>query len=79
MAWHHETWSIVIVNSGLVGTSNGQFCVFTSETKTYRLFIWLDEKGEANDVEQGAVFNGTVHVDVVGAGQGITGDASSSQ
>lgn len=24
MAWHHETWSIVIVNSGLVGTSNGQ-------------------------------------------------------
>ena len=49
------------------------------ETKTYRLFIWLDEKGDANDVEQGAVFNGTVHVDVVGAGQGITGDASSSQ
>ena len=49
------------------------------ETKTYRLFIWLDEKGEANDVEQGAVFNGTVHVDVVGAGQGITGNASSSQ
>lgn len=49
------------------------------ETKTYRLFIWLDEKDEANDVEQGAVFNGTVHVDVVGAGKGITGDASSSQ
>ena len=49
------------------------------ETKTYRLFIWLDEQGDANDVEQGAVFNGTVHVDVVGAGQGITGDASSSQ
>ena len=49
------------------------------ETKTYRLFIWLDEKGEANDVEQGAVFNGTVHVDVVGADQGITGNASSSR
>lgn len=49
------------------------------ETKTYRLFIWLDEQGNANDVEQGAVFNGTVHVDVVGAGQGITGDASSTQ
>lgn len=49
------------------------------ETKTYRLFIWLDEQGDANDVEQGAVFNGTVHVDVVGAGQGITGDASSTQ
>ena len=29
MVWHHETWAIVIVNSGLVGTSNGQFCVFT--------------------------------------------------
>ena len=49
------------------------------ETKTYRLFIWLDEQGDANDVEQGAVFNGTVHVDVVGAGQGITGVDSSSR
>lgn len=34
MAWHHETWAIIIVNSGLVGTSNGQFCVFTSEIKS---------------------------------------------
>lgn len=25
MALHHETWAIVIVNSGLVGTSNGHF------------------------------------------------------
>lgn len=25
MALHHETWAIVIVNSGLVGTSNGNF------------------------------------------------------
>lgn len=49
------------------------------ETKTYRLFIWLDEQGDANDVEQGAVFNGTVHVDVVGAGEGITGVDSSSR
>ena len=45
------------------------------ETKTYRLFIYLEEAGAANDEEQGAVFNGTVHVDVVGAESGITGKA----
>lgn len=45
------------------------------ETKTYRLFIYLEEAGADNDVEQGAVFNGTVHVDVVGAENGITGKA----
>lgn len=45
------------------------------ETRTYRLFIYLEEAGAANDEEQGAVFNGTVHVDVVGAEGGITGKA----
>ncbi|MGM9882188.1 MAG: hypothetical protein ACI31S_05030 [Bacilli bacterium] len=45
-------------------------------TKKYRMFIWLDEAGAANDVEQGAVFKGTVVIDVVGAENGqITGTA----
>lgn len=41
-------------------------------TKVYRLFIWLDEAGEDNNPEQGAVFNGTVYIDVAGS-QNITG------
>ena len=40
--------------------------------KVYRLFIWLDEQGSANNPEQGAVFNGTVFIDVAGT-QDITG------
>lgn len=49
------------------------------QTKNYRLFIWLDEAGSANDDEQGAVFNGTVHINVVGAESGITGVAESGE
>ncbi|AGR46166.1 hypothetical protein Phage107_236 [Escherichia phage 107] len=49
MAWHHETWAIVIVNSGLVGTSNGQFCVFTSENRAWEECLKLREKNP--DVE----------------------------
>lgn len=71
---------------GLSVTYTGDFGILSSdknttatlnagETKTYRLFIYLAEKGPANDEEQGAVFNGTVHVDVVGAERGITGKA----
>lgn len=41
--------------------------------KVYRLFIWLDEAGEDNNPEQGAVFKGTVHIDVAGEQQNITG------
>lgn len=40
--------------------------------KVYRLFIWLNEEGEANNVEQGASFKGTVYIDVAGS-QNITG------
>lgn len=29
MALHHETWAIIIVNSGLVGTSNGHNFVYS--------------------------------------------------
>ena len=71
---------------GLSVTYTGDFGILSSdknttvtlnagETKTYRLFIYLEEAGAANDEEQGAVFNGTVHVDVVGAEGGITGKA----
>ena len=73
-------------NDGLSVVYTGDFGILSSNknttvtlnagaTKTYRLFIWLDEKGADNDIEQGAVFNGTVHVDVVGAEGGITGKA----
>ena len=45
--------------------------------KKFRLFIWLNEAGEANNVEQGATFKGTVHIDLSGAENGnITGEAS---
>lgn len=43
--------------------------------KRYRLFIWLDEQGEANNAEQGAVFKGTVYINVPGA-ENITGTAA---
>ena len=44
--------------------------------KRYRLFIWLDEKGEANDDEQGAKFSGQVIIDVAGeTNETITGTA----
>ena len=45
-------------------------------TNKYRLFVWLNEAGPANDAEQGATFKGTVKIDVVGAENGqITGTA----
>ena len=44
----------------------------SGSTKVYRLFIWLDEAGELNNPEQGAVFKGTVYIDVAGT-QNITG------
>lgn len=43
--------------------------------KNLRLFVWLDEQGTANDAEQGAVFKGTVSIEVPGA-ENITGTAS---
>lgn len=78
--------TMVTAADGLSVTYEGDFGILSSdknttatlnagETRTYRLFIYLDEAGAANDEEQGAVFNGTVHVDVVGAEGGITGKA----
>lgn len=43
--------------------------------KNLRLFVWLDEQGAANNNEQGAVFKGTVSIEVPGA-ENITGTAS---
>ncbi len=43
-------------------------------SKKYRLFIWLDEAEDANNAEQGAVFKGTIHVDLPGS-TNITGEA----
>lgn len=44
-------------------------------TNKYRLFFWLNEAGGPQDEEQGATFMGTIHVELVGAGSGITGNA----
>lgn len=44
--------------------------------KKYRLFIWLDEQGEANNAEQGAKFKGTIVIDSPEASGNITGTAS---
>lgn len=49
-----------------------------SVTKKYRLFVWLNEtRGPQND-EQGAVFKGTVFIDVPGTSGEITGNANST-
>ena len=45
-------------------------------TKNYRLFVWLNEAGEDNNAEQGAIFKGTIHVDLPGANGDITGVAA---
>lgn len=38
-----------------------------TETKKYRLFIWLNDTNDnSNDLEQGATFKGTIHVDLPG-------------
>lgn len=42
--------------------------------KTYRLFIWLNDTGNPQDDEQGAVFKGTVYVEVSGTSN-VTGNA----
>ncbi len=63
--------------------SYSEFNLFASEqsisgesTAKYRLFVWLNEAGADNDPEQGAIFKGTVKIDVPGAGSGqITGVA----
>lgn len=45
-------------------------------SKNYRLFFWLNEAGEDNNDEQGAIFKGTIHVDLPGANGDITGVAA---
>lgn len=54
----------------------------SNETKVYRLFVWLNETSTElesipQDYEQGAVFQGAISIDVVGANNSqITGSAS---
>ena len=55
--------------------SNPQTLPGDSTTKKYRLFVWLNETTKPQDDEQGAVFKGTVYVEVPGTSN-ITGDAS---
>ena len=55
--------------------ANPQTLPGNSVTKKFRLFIWLNETNLPQDDEQGAVFKGTVYIDVPGTSN-ITGDAS---
>ena len=47
----------------------------TGEVKRYRLFVWLNEVDDKQDYEQGAVYKGTVHVEVANS-EKITGTAA---
>ena len=53
---------------------NTTFEIGAKTTKKYRLFIWLNEAGEDNNEEQGAVFQGTIKVELPDA-ETITGVA----
>lgn len=57
----------------LLGTDLNTTMQLAVGQNKYRLFIWLDEQGEANDPEQGAIFQGTVHINVQGVTGGLTG------
>ena len=58
--------------------------IASKDTMNLRLFVWLnevstDEEDIAQDYEQGAVFQGSISIAVVGAENGkVTGDADSS-
>ena len=70
---------------GLSVVYNGDFGILAADkaataklgaSKNYRLFVWLNEAGEDNNAEQGAIFKGTIHVDLPGANGDITGVAA---
>ena len=64
-----------LVGEENIATSYSTFSLFPevttlngNGTKTeYLLFVWLNEAGPANNPEQGAIFNGTVIIDVDGS------------
>ena len=62
---------------GLLGATGDETLSIAGNntTKNLRLFVWLDEAGAENDAEQGAIFKGTVSIEVKGS-QTITGTAT---
>lgn len=62
---------------GLLGATGDETLEIAGNntTKNLRLFVWLDEAGAENDDEQGAIFKGTVSIEVKGS-QIITGTAT---
>ena len=50
--------------------------IASKTTTKYRLFVWLDEQNDKQDYEQGAVFKGTIYINVPGAENTITGTAA---
>ena len=62
---------------GLLGANGDETLSIAGNntTKNLRLFVWLDEAGAENDDEQGAIFKGTVSIEVKGS-QTITGTAT---
>lgn len=62
---------------GLLGANGDETMKIAGNgtTKNLRLFVWLDEAGADNDVEQGATFKGTVNIEVKGT-KSITGEAA---
>lgn len=62
---------------GLLGANGDETLSIAGNntTKNLRLFVWLDEAGAENDAEQGAIFKGTVSIEVKGS-QTITGTAT---
>lgn len=62
---------------GLLGATGDETLSIAGNntTKNLRLFVWLNEAGAENDAEQGAIFKGTVSIEVKGS-QTITGTAT---
>lgn len=62
---------------GLLGANGDETLSIAGNntTKNLRLFVWLNEAGAENDDEQGAIFKGTVSIEVKGS-QTITGTAT---
>lgn len=71
------TGTVAYTNFGLLGSTGDETLSIAGNntTKNLRLFVWLNEAGTENDAEQGAIFKGTVSIEVKGA-QTITGTAS---
>ena len=71
------TGTVSYNNFGLLGSTGEEILSIAGNntTKNLRLFVWLDEAGAENDDEQGAIFKGTVSIEVKGS-QTITGTAT---